>query len=103
MHEKYPTYFVSKDDLPLSWYLAKSGETESEITFTITVGSSDVGSRYADAVVLYLAGPLKDLAHIKFEKMDGWFEEDEEIFIHVKNPYKVRQHEYSDTSLHSLR
>ena len=28
---------------------------------------------------------------IGFDKVDSWFEEDEEIFVHPKDPYKVCQ------------
>lgn len=36
----------------------------------------------------FTAGPLKDLVRFDFQKMDAWFEEDEQIFVHPKDPYK---------------
>jgi hypothetical protein len=35
------------------------------------------------------AGALKGLVKLEFSAMDAWFEEDEEIFVHPKDPYKV--------------
>lgn len=32
---------------------------------------------------------LADLFTINFGAMDAWFEEDEQIFVHPKDPYKV--------------
>ena len=72
-------YFVQKDDLPLSWYLVKAAETDSEITYNVTVGLEH-SNRLSESVVLYKTGQLQDLALVKFHKMDSWFEEDEEIF-----------------------
>ncbi|KJA19748.1 hypothetical protein HYPSUDRAFT_44029 [Hypholoma sublateritium FD-334 SS-4] len=87
LHHNYPVYFVHKDDLPLSWYLVKAAETDSEITYNVTVGLEH-SSRLSESVVLYRTGPLQDLALVKFHKMDSWFEEDEEIFIHPRDSYK---------------
>ena len=84
-------YFVQKDDLPLSWYLVKAAETDSEITYNVTVGLEH-SNRLSESVVLYKTGQIQDLALVKFHKMDSWFEEDEEIFIHPRDPYKVCAH-----------
>ena len=50
-----------------------------------------VGERTAEgAVTVHSGGNLKDLAKITFDKVDAWLEEDEEIYIHPRDPYKVR-------------
>lgn len=38
----------------------------------------------------YFEGELTGLLSIEFGSMDAWFEEDEQIFVHPKDPYKVR-------------
>lgn len=51
-----------------------------------------VGEKMAKrAVIKYLnsAGDLAGLSKIEFSLMDAWFEEDEQIFVHPKDPYKV--------------
>ena len=52
-----------------------------------------VGDKVAEAAVIKYAaqhGDLKDLVKLIFGAADAWFEEDEEIFVHPKDPYKVR-------------
>jgi hypothetical protein len=43
-----------------------------------------------DAVTVHSIGDLKDLVKITFDKVDAWLEEDEEIYQHPRDPYKVR-------------
>ena len=38
----------------------------------------------------YSEGKLSGLFYIEFSAADAWFEEDEQIFVHPKDPYKVR-------------
>ena len=52
-----------------------------------------VGERVAQDAVKQFgadAGPLAGLIKLEFGKMDAWFEEDERIYGHPKDPYKVR-------------
>jgi hypothetical protein len=50
-----------------------------------------VGERIAEAAVTVRNdGNFRDLVKITFDKMDAWLEEDEEIYIHPRDPYKVR-------------
>lgn len=50
-----------------------------------------VGEKKAElAVTKYLAGELAGLTSIVFAAADAWFEEDEQTFLHPKDPYKVR-------------
>ncbi|KAF9475971.1 DUF427-domain-containing protein [Pholiota conissans] len=88
LHHHYPTYFVLKDDLPLSWYLSVASTTDTETIYNVSAGGAPYDEKTRGAVILYLTGPLQGLALIKFSAMDAWFEEDEEIFIHPKDPYK---------------
>ncbi|KAF8175810.1 hypothetical protein BJ912DRAFT_1024422 [Pholiota molesta] len=87
LHPYYPTYFVLKDDLPISWYLHVASSTDTEIIYNVNAGG-DHNEKNKGAIILYLAGPLQGLAMIKFNAMDAWFEEDEEVFFHPKDPYK---------------
>ena len=32
---------------------------------------------------------VKGLVYIEFDAVDAWFEEEEQIFVHPKDPYKV--------------
>jgi hypothetical protein len=49
-----------------------------------------VGDHVAEnAATLFLVGDIKDFIRIEFNKADAWFEEDEQIYAHPKDPYKV--------------
>lgn len=48
-----------------------------------------MGQSEPKTLTLHMAGKLAGLATVKFSDMDAWFEEDEEVFIHPKDPYKV--------------
>lgn len=51
---------------------------------TIKVGQSE-----PKTFTLYTKGELAGLATVDFSTMDAWFEEEEQIFVHPKDPYKV--------------
>ena len=38
----------------------------------------------------FVSGKSTGLTKIIFGLMDAWFEEDEQIFVHPRDPYKVR-------------
>lgn len=88
MHRHYPTYYFLEEDMP-RWYLRAGETTESQKTFSIFLAGSTQGF-----ATLHTAGLLSGLGTFEFNTMDAWFEEDEQIFIHPKDPYKV----YTTTS-----
>lgn len=63
----------------------KSGATDAEREYNIVVHD-----RVAEnAVTVFDAGPFQDFVKVVFSKVDAWFEEDERIYVHPKDPYKV--------------
>jgi len=87
----YPVYFFSLSDLPSS-LLHRSDQAKPEQGTKIY--DLVVGNRVAkEAVTEYTdEGKHKELAgHFKlgFASADAWFEEDERIYVHPKDPYKV--------------
>ena len=42
------------------------------------------------AATVYHDDELDGLIQLEFSEMDAWFEEDEQIYVHPKDPYKVR-------------
>jgi len=53
----------------------------------IWLGGGD--PKLAKSITIFKNGALKGLASVKFDAMEAWFEEDEQIFIHPRDPYKV--------------
>ncbi|KAL0953279.1 hypothetical protein HGRIS_004529 [Hohenbuehelia grisea] len=81
----YPTYFFNHDDLDAK-YLQKpdSSDVNDPQIFDLVVGER----RAKQAVAKYNSGQLEGLLKITFGAMDAWFEEEEQIFVHPKDPYK---------------
>jgi len=82
----HPEYFFEKDDLP-NWYL-KVAEMDVNITI-YNLMSLWEQPKLERSITLYTTGPLSGLACVKFDAMDAWFEEEEQIFYGPKDPYKV--------------
>lgn len=79
-HSYYPLYFFPIAEVPEKYL-----ERTSEDTYDVVVD----GKRAAGAAIAATSGPFSGLVKLEFGKMDAWFEEDEQIFDHPKDPYKV--------------
>ena len=87
----YPTYYFPVDDVRMD-LVAETGETRrSPSRGTATRYAVGAGGReIADAAYRYPDSPieeLRDLIAFEWGSMDHWFEEDEEVFVHSRNPY----------------
>ncbi len=83
-HEKYPTYFFLREYVRMDW-LEEATQTGSRSFWHLTVN----GRQVERAAYHYLHQPELE-GHITFRwhKMDHWFEEEEEVFVHARDPYK---------------
>ncbi|KXN86070.1 hypothetical protein AN958_10546 [Leucoagaricus sp. SymC.cos] len=81
-HPRYPTYFFPDEDLP-HFYLQLAESTPELAVYNITAGDEAAG-----ALTRYYQTELAGLFTVRFSAMDSWFEENEEIFVHPKDPYK---------------
>jgi uncharacterized protein (DUF427 family) len=86
----YPTYYVPADDVRAE--LVPTGETrrspsrgEGEVLTVRTSGAEAAGAavRYPDSPIT----ELRDHVRLDWPAMDAWFEEDEQVFTHVRSPY----------------
>jgi uncharacterized protein (DUF427 family) len=86
----YPTYYLPVADVRAE--LVATGATDH----SPSRGEGDVltvrtaAHEAKDAAVRYPDSPLEDLRdHVRLDwgAMDAWFEEDEEVFTHVRSPY----------------
>ncbi|KAG8213288.1 hypothetical protein J3R82DRAFT_11763 [Butyriboletus roseoflavus] len=89
-HPFYPVYFFSSSDLPSSLLHRCDQAQPDEGT---KVYDLMVGDRVAKEAVTEFTGEgkykeLAGLLKLKFPSMDAWFEEDERIYVHPKDPYK---------------
>lgn len=90
-HPLYPTYFFPEEDLPHFYLSAVESSSQA------TVYNINAGDKAIRALTRYHQSDLAGLFTIKFSAMDAWFEEDEQIFVHPKDPYKASAHHYKPT------
>jgi uncharacterized protein (DUF427 family) len=87
----YPTYYVpladvrtdSLEETPTVTHSPSRGDATH---FTVRVGTE----ARVDAAQQYRTSPIEELRdHVRFDwdAIDAWFEEDEEVFTHPRNPY----------------
>jgi uncharacterized protein (DUF427 family) len=87
----YPAYYFPVADVRTDLLEADGGTAHSPSrgdgqTYTVTAG----GKQAAGAAVRYADSPipeLRDLIRLDWDAMDAWFEEDEEVFTHPRDPY----------------
>lgn len=87
LHERYPFYYFPEIDLPRNFLKPTQLGNEDYTSFDLTLGTQNAEPQ--QVVTLHHKGPLTGLFTIKFTKVDMWFEEDEQIIVHPKDPYKV--------------
>jgi len=86
----YPQYYIARDDADMTC-LALTGVVESTPQGAVQLYDLRVGSvRRERAVRSIVDSPIPGLAEtLRFEwdALEQWFEEDEEVFVHPRNPY----------------
>ncbi|KAF8711476.1 hypothetical protein AX14_013279 [Amanita brunnescens Koide BX004] len=80
---KFPYYYFNEEELPKK-SLKLVDETTEKAVYDVDID----GKKALGSLTLYRSGDLKGLFTIKFSVVDHWFEEDEEVFVHPKDPYK---------------
>src|SRR3954454_19390210 len=86
----YPQYLIPADDVDPS-ALVETGETRRAKRGTVAklglrvgeVERRDAGRRYEASEIPELVGKIR----FTWEALDAWFEEDEEVFVHPRNPF----------------
>jgi len=83
----YPQYYVPAADLDHEALVdedhvqrLKRGTAKR---YGLRVGTKDV----PEALRIYQDGPLAGYARLEWNALDAWYEEDEQVFVHPRNPY----------------
>ncbi|MDQ1364803.1 MAG: hypothetical protein QOF20_3312 [Acidimicrobiaceae bacterium] len=86
----FPTYYFPVDDVVATLVPAGSGKRspsrgESELFDVTIAGATAPGAalRYPDSPIEALRGAVR----LDWDAMDEWFEEDEPVYTHPRNPY----------------
>ncbi|KAJ7364192.1 hypothetical protein DFH08DRAFT_838555 [Mycena albidolilacea] len=83
----YPTYFFPHSELSQEYLQLASEHPTNGDTYDLIIASK----KAPGAVTMYSSPShqhLNGLLKITFRDADAWFEEDEQIFVHPKDPYK---------------
>ncbi|MGH3389785.1 MAG: DUF427 domain-containing protein [Actinomadura sp.] len=88
----YPAYYFPVGDVRMDLLTAEDGVGHSPSRgdgrrFTVRAGAKEA----AGAALRYADSPIEELRdHVRFDwaAMDAWFEEDEEVFTHPRDPYR---------------
>ncbi|MDX1488588.1 MAG: DUF427 domain-containing protein [Acidiferrobacterales bacterium] len=89
---RLPVYYFPRQDVRME-YLEPSGTTGSDPKGTGVYWHVRVDNRQAeDAAYTFRNAPqgrpaLENYIAFSWDKMDAWFEEDEEVFVHARDPY----------------
>ncbi|MBD5636068.1 MAG: DUF427 domain-containing protein [Candidatus Eremiobacteraeota bacterium] len=86
----YPQYYLPQNDVDMS-VLSATGDADATQQGTVRECDLRVGTQTrAKAARLVIDSPVEGLAgtvRFDWEALDQWFEEDEEVFVHPRDPY----------------
>ena len=88
-----PVYYFPRDDVRMDLFSATNNETFCPFKGEASYWTIAVGSERAENAVWSYEDPFPEAAHIKdyvafyWDRVDAWFEEDEEIFVHARDPH----------------
>jgi uncharacterized protein (DUF427 family) len=87
----YPVYYFPQDDVRMELLTASGEEKRSPSRGTATLFNVEAGAKEAEnAAYTYPEPKIEELAGLvafHWSAMDVWFEEDEEVFVHARDPY----------------
>ncbi len=94
LHERnhVPVYYLPRDDVAMDHLVRTDHSTHCPFKGDASYFSVDVGGRTAENAVWSYELPfdecegIKDYVAFYWNKMDHWFEEDEEVFVHARSP-----------------
>ncbi len=89
-----PVYYFPEDDVRRDLLVPSDHTTESPNKGTATFWHLKTGDRTVENAAFAYAAPPEDSSFLKghislvWGKMDAWFEEKEEVFVHARDPFK---------------
>ncbi len=88
-----PVYYFPKDDVRQG-ALTATGRTETNARGTMSLYDVRVGERSAEGAAWEYTETADDVPFLarmlsfRWNEMDAWYEEEEEVFVHAKDPFK---------------
>jgi uncharacterized protein (DUF427 family) len=86
----FPQYYIPVDDVRRDLLVA-DGHTQTSRRGSAELHGLRAGDQYRPrAARLFVESPIDGLAgtvHFEWDALDAWYEEDEQVFVHPRNPY----------------
>jgi uncharacterized protein (DUF427 family) len=89
-----PVYYFHQDEVRMDLFEPTGHHTYCPFKGEASYWTLRVGDRSAENAMWGYPAPydevdtIKDYVALYWDKMDNWYEEDEEIFVHARDPYK---------------
>src|SRR5881628_162862 len=89
-----PVYYFPRQDVRMNLLLPTDHKSRCPYKGEASYWTARSGARVAENAAWSYVNPLPEAAGIReciafcWNKMDAWYEEDEEIFVHPRDPYK---------------
>ena len=83
----YPQFYIPVDDVAADVLVDENHEQKLSRGTARRHGLKADGAERNAAARVYTDGSLKGYARFEWDALDAWFEEDEQIFVHPRNPY----------------
>lgn len=95
VHERgrVPVYYFPSDDVRTDYLVPASQETQCAIKGTASYWTVVVGDQLIENAAISYPNPpanatrIKDMITFVWKKSDAWYEEEEEVFVHARDPY----------------
>jgi uncharacterized protein (DUF427 family) len=83
----YPQFYIPAVDIDATVLVDEQHEQHLKRGTARRYGLRVAGKDVPEAVRIYQDGPLSGYARFEWNAVDAWFEEDEQVFVHPRNPY----------------
>jgi len=89
-----PVYYFPQEDVRMEYLIQTEHHTHYPLKGDAAYWTVKVGEKFAANAAWAYPHPLPDAAILKgyiafdWDQMDAWFEEDEEVYVHARDPYK---------------
>ncbi|KZV65971.1 DUF427-domain-containing protein [Peniophora sp. CONT] len=83
-HPGWPLYYFPKEHVAEEYLKNASQSVDGKSTYDLVVGNKTVEG----AATVFTDGDFAGYVKINFTAADAWFEEDQRVYVHPKDPYK---------------
>ncbi len=93
-NKRLPLYYFPKNDVRMDCLQSSNHTTDSGPKGEGVFWHVKIGNKVADNAAFTFRNPpdndpkLEDYVALQWNEMDAWFEEDDEVFVYARDPYK---------------